>query len=146
MQETNLLEALQLTLNVAWVFLDQLGKAANVRLEIRIFGIHNHNLAAHSRSDKYIQHLLFVHLYLTVVCSVANNSTFNRPERQVRLLPIIDDLVDLLDDLVMRRCVIYIVVMVGCDVVLGHTQTVKFVGDNVHAVDGLHRGNWGRDN
>lgn len=123
-EEANLFEALQLTLNIARVFLDQLCQPANVRLEVWIFGIHDHNLAAHSRSDKYVQHFLFVHLYLTVVCSVANNSTFNRPTRQVQLLPIVDDVVDLGHDLVVRRYVVYIVVMVGADVVFCHAQTV----------------------
>lgn len=123
-QEANLLEALQLTLNIAWVFLDQFSESADVRLEVRILGIHDHNLAAHSRSDKYVQHLLFVHLYLTVVCSVANNSTFNRPTRQVQLLPIMDDVVDLGHDLIVLGHIVYVVVVVGADVVLGHTQTV----------------------
>jgi hypothetical protein len=53
-QETDLFKALQLTLNVAWVFLYQLGKTAHVGVKIRIFGVHHYDFSAHSTSDKNV--------------------------------------------------------------------------------------------
>ena len=51
-KKASFLEALQFALDVTGIFLDKLGKAANVRFKVWVLGIYNNNLAANSAGDE----------------------------------------------------------------------------------------------
>ena len=51
-KKASFLEALQFALYVTSVFLDKLGKAANMRFKVWVLGIDNNNLAANSAGDE----------------------------------------------------------------------------------------------
>jgi hypothetical protein len=51
-KKASFLEALQFALDVTGIFLDKLGKAANVRFKVWVLGIDNNNLAANSAGDE----------------------------------------------------------------------------------------------
>ena len=53
-QEANFFEALEFALDVAGVFFDEFGQAADVGLEVGILGINNNNLAPDSGCNKYV--------------------------------------------------------------------------------------------
>ena len=53
-QESDFLKALELALNVARIFLYQLGEAAHVGVKIWIFRIHHNDFSAHSTSNKNV--------------------------------------------------------------------------------------------
>ena len=47
-QKSHLFETLQFSLDIAWIFFDQLGKPTNVRVKVRILGVYHDNFSAHS--------------------------------------------------------------------------------------------------
>ena len=53
-EETDFLQALQLTLNVTWIFFYQLSKAADVGVKVWILRVHHYDFSAHSTSDKNV--------------------------------------------------------------------------------------------
>lgn len=53
-QKSYLLKALQLALDITRVFLDKLGKAANVRVEIRILCVYYYYFSSHSGCNKNV--------------------------------------------------------------------------------------------
>ncbi len=53
-KEADFLKALQLALDVAGVFFNELGKSPHMRLEIRIFCVNHDDFTAYSRCDKYV--------------------------------------------------------------------------------------------
>lgn len=59
-KEAGFFEPFEFTLNIAGILFDEFGQAADVRLKVGVFRINHNDLAAHSRSDKNIQHKLLL--------------------------------------------------------------------------------------
>jgi hypothetical protein len=53
-QEADFFQALELALDIAWIFFYQLSEAPHVGMEIRIFGVDNYDFSAHSTSNKNV--------------------------------------------------------------------------------------------
>lgn len=53
-QETDFFETLELTLDIARVFLDELGEPSHVRVKVRVFRVHDYDFSPHPRGDKNV--------------------------------------------------------------------------------------------
>ena len=53
-QKANLFKTLELALNVAGIFFDQLGKPTDMRFKVGVFSINHDNLAPYTRCNKGI--------------------------------------------------------------------------------------------
>ena len=54
LQKAHFLELLEFTLNIAWIFLDQLSQSSHMSVKIRIFGIDYYNFPPHPRCNEYV--------------------------------------------------------------------------------------------